>query len=69
MTLKADGWYVTLTLEGKTVPKQSVSNIKPTEHNSIGVDIGLEYFAAVSDGELIEPLKFYRQSESQLAAL
>ncbi|MEL6605054.1 MAG: transposase [Cyanobacteria bacterium J06614_10] len=68
VTLKADGWYVTLMLEDRTVPAQVV-DIKPTENNSIGVDAGLEYFAAVSDGELIHPPKFYRQSEGNLTEL
>lgn len=69
ITLKADGWYVTLTLEDKSVPVTPKVDIKPTEDNSIGLDAGLEYFAACSDGTLVKPPKFYRQSEDRLANL
>jgi putative transposase len=68
-TLKADGWYVTLTLEDASVPDNPTINIEPTEANSIGVDAGLEYFAACSDGTMVEPPRFYRQAEEKLAKL
>ncbi|MEO1149141.1 MAG: transposase [Cyanobacteria bacterium J06638_22] len=69
VTKKADGWYVTLTLEDKSVPDLPVVEIHPTEANSIGVDAGLEYFIACSDGATKQPPKFYRQSEAKLAKL
>jgi putative transposase len=69
ITLKADGWYVTLTLEDKSVPDTPIIDIQPTEDNSIGVDAGLEYFVACSDGTLVEPPKLYRQAEEKLATL
>ncbi len=69
VTKKADGWYVTLTLEDKSVPDAPTVDIEPTNSNSVGVDAGLEYFVACSDGELKEPPKFYRQSEEKLAKL
>jgi putative transposase len=69
VTNKADGWYVTLTLEDKTVPDLPIVEIQPTEANSIGVDAGLEYFIACSDGSTKQPPKFYRQAEEKLAAL
>ncbi|MEQ8998492.1 MAG: transposase [Coleofasciculus sp. B1-GNL1-01] len=69
ITKKADGWYVTLTLSDKSVPDTPTRDIQPTEENSIGVDAGLEYFAACSDGTLVEPPKFYRQAEDKLAQL
>ncbi|BAY48294.1 transposase [Scytonema sp. HK-05] len=69
VTLKADGWYVTLTLEDASVPDNPTINIEPTEANSIGVDAGLEYFAACSDGTMVEPPKFYRQSQEKLTKL
>ena len=43
--------------------------MQPTETNSIGVDAGLEYFIACSDGLTKQPPKFYRQSEDKLAKL
>jgi len=69
ITKKADGWYVTLTLSDKSVPDLRVVNIQPTEENSLGVDAGLEYFVACSNGTLVEPPKFYRQAEDKLATL
>ncbi|MFO8039636.1 MAG: transposase, partial [Sodalinema sp.] len=69
VTKKADGWYVTLTLEDKSVPDLPAIEIQPTETNSIGVDAGLEYFIACSDGTRKQPPKFYRQAEDKLAKL
>ena len=69
VTKKADGWYVTLTLEDKSIPSSPLIEIQPTEANSIGVDAGLEYFIACSDGTTRQPPKFYRQSEERLAKL
>jgi putative transposase len=69
VTQKADGWYATLTLEDASVPDNPTIDIKPTESNSIGIDAGLEYFVACSDGTMVEPPKFYRQSEEKLAKL
>ncbi|MEB3829024.1 RNA-guided endonuclease InsQ/TnpB family protein, partial [Phormidium sp. CCY1219] len=69
VTKKADGWYVTLTLEDKSVPALPVIEIQPTETNSIGVDAGLEYFIACSDGTTKQPPKFYRQAEKKLSKL
>ncbi len=69
VTKKADGWYATLTLEDKSVPDTPSVDIEPTDANSIGVDAGLEYFVACSDGELKEPPKFYRQSEEKQGLL
>ncbi|MBE9064486.1 RNA-guided endonuclease TnpB family protein [cf. Phormidesmis sp. LEGE 11477] len=69
VTLKADGWYVSLTLEDKRVPDTPIVDVEPTEANSIGIDAGLEYFVAGSDGSG-EPLpKFYRQAETKLGRL
>lgn len=66
---KADGFYLTLTLEDKSVHDKLTVDIKPTEANSIGVDVGLEYFAACSDGTMIETPKFFRKSQQALAKL
>ena len=69
VTKKADGWYVILTLEAKDVPEWPIPDTVPTEANSLGVDAGLEYFMACSDGTTIEPPRFYRQSEEKLGKL
>ncbi|MEO1131277.1 MAG: transposase [Cyanobacteria bacterium J06639_1] len=68
VTHKADGWYVTLTLEDKSVPTVPVVEIVPTEANSIGIDAGLEYFVSCSDGFQVKPQKHLRQAEATLAA-
>ena len=67
VTCKPDGWYVTLTIENHDVPQQS--EIVATEANSLGIDAGLEYFVACSDGTLIDPPKFFRKAEAKLARL
>lgn len=69
ISLKADGWYVTFSLEDKSVPDWPVVDIEPTDANSVGVDAGLEYFIACSDGSTKEPPKFYRLAEDKLANL
>lgn len=65
---KADGWYITLTLEDVSVPEQRI-DIEPAWENSIGVDLGLEHFAADSEGELIDYPRFLRVSETKLTRL
>lgn len=69
VTLKADGWYVTLVLEDKTVPTLPEVLTEPTMANSIGVDAGLEYFIACSDASTEQPAKFYRQAQEKLGKL
>jgi len=69
ISLKADGWYITFSLEDKSVPDNPLPEVVPTEANSIGVDAGLEYFVACSDGTTKTPPKFYRQAEEKLAKL
>ncbi|MGK7922981.1 MAG: RNA-guided endonuclease InsQ/TnpB family protein, partial [Trichodesmium sp.] len=64
----ADGWYISLTIEDKTVPLR-YAEIQPTEDNSKGIDLGLLYYAVTSDGEFIEVPKFFRCSEHRLSKL
>jgi len=65
---KADGFYITFSLEDKTVPIIK-SDVTPTRKNSIGIDLGLEKFVTTSNGILIEPPKYYRQYEEKLTKL
>jgi putative transposase len=66
ITHKADGWYITLTLEDVSVPDQVVE-IEPNWDNSIGIDVGLEKFASDSDGNF-EPIpQHFRKPEEKLA--
>lgn len=53
-------WYLNVTVEIKR-PNKS------TGQNTIGIDLGLKDFAAVSDGSKVEIQKIYRASQTQLA--
>lgn len=59
---KADGWYVTLSLQDDTVPT-IYSNIN-TE-NTVGIDVGLKDFLVTSEGEVVSIPQFARKSEKR----
>ncbi|MBN3949762.1 MAG: IS200/IS605 family element transposase accessory protein TnpB [Nostoc sp. NMS7] len=63
VTKKADGYYVTLSLDSKTV-----STIKPNfnDANIVGIDVGLIDFIVTSDNERIAAPKFLRKAERRL---
>ena len=65
---EADGWYISFTIEDKTVPVE-VAEIQPTEDNSKGIDLGLLHYAVTSDGEFVGVPKFFRFSENRLSKL
>jgi putative transposase len=58
---KASGWYAQLILQSDV----SVPDIMPSG-NSIGIDLGLEKFLAVSDGQLVERPRFFNSLQRQL---
>lgn len=58
---KASGWYAMLVLEADI----SIPNAMPVG-NSIGIDMGLEKFLAVSTGKLVARPKFFVQLQSKL---
>lgn len=58
---KASGWYTMLVLQADI----SIPDIMPGG-NSIGIDMGLEKFLAVSTGKLIARPKFFVQLQSKL---
>ena len=61
---KADGCYVSFSLEDGTVPEPlPVDKIK----SAVGIDVGLEKFLATSDAQAVEIPQFYRKSQKQLA--
>ncbi len=61
---KADGWYVSLSLEDNTVPVSlPVDKIK----SAVGIDVGLEKFLTTSDAEAIAVPQFYRKAQVVLA--
>lgn len=65
---EADGYYISFSLEDKSIPV-AVAEIQPTEANSKGIDLGLEYFASCSDGTQLEFPRWFRQYEDRIAKL
>ncbi|WP_293084729.1 transposase, partial [Okeania sp. SIO3B5] len=64
ITKKADGYYVSFTLEDKSVPSLiSTENIK----TAVGIDVGLKEFLTTNTGETVSVPSFYRKSQSNLA--
>jgi putative transposase len=57
---RADGYYVQFCIQA-----DSTVESEPT-HNTVGIDLGIKYFFATSNGEFVESPKFYRKSEEQL---
>jgi putative transposase len=60
---KADGYYVTLSLDDKTVPTISADF---DSNNIVGIDVGLIDFIVTSDNTRITAPKFLRSSERKL---
>jgi len=57
---EADGWHVVFSCDlGETTVKQSTNP-------PVGIDLGLKAFLVASDGETVEPPKFFRKAERQL---
>jgi putative transposase len=65
---KSDGWYITLSLEDKSVP-EAITNVIPTEDNSVALDLGLEKFVALNTGEFVDIPQHFRRSEEDLSRL
>nr|WP_232435808.1 transposase [Rivularia sp. PCC 7116] len=63
VTKKADGYYVTLSLDDKTVP-----TIKPdfNRDNIVGIDAGLIDFIVTSNNERVAAPKYLRKAERKL---
>jgi putative transposase len=57
---RADGYYCQFCISVDVEVKS-----EPT-HKTVGIDLGLSYFIATSDGETVESPKFYRKAERQL---
>ncbi len=57
---EADGWHVVFSCDlGEPVVESSANP-------PVGIDLGLKAFLVTSDGEMVEPPKFFRQAERQL---
>ncbi|WP_414580788.1 RNA-guided endonuclease InsQ/TnpB family protein [Scytonema sp. PCC 10023] len=68
---KADGWYITLSLEDRKVPLLPSIEIVPTVKNSNGLDAVLDgdAFIATSEGELLPSVKAFRKNQEKLAKI
>jgi putative transposase len=73
---KADGYYVVLSLEDKSVPAFN-SEVEPTSENTLGIDMGLKDFLVTSEGESVpipssvseQIARHYRKSQKRLKTL
>lgn len=68
VTKKADGYYLTLIVEDKSIPDYE-PDIRATKANSIAIDLGLEKLFVDSLGYQSQPQKYLRKSEDKLAKL
>ncbi len=66
LTKKSDGYYVTLSLEDKTVPE-----IKPdfNPDKITGIDVGLKDFLTTSEGETVAIPQHYRKAQKRLRVI
>ncbi len=66
ITKKADGYYVTLSLESQTVPE-----IKPdfNPDKITGIDMGLKEFLTTSEGETVAIPQHYRRASKRLRVI
>lgn len=65
---ECDGYFLVLTLEDDSIPV-TVVEIQPTEENSKGIDLGLEFYSSGSDGKQYEFPRWFRKHEAKLAKL
>ena len=68
ITRKADGYYLGLSVEDKTVPELELDEVA-TDSNTVGVDVGLEKLYVDSTNNQALPQRHLRKSESKLAHL
>jgi putative transposase len=66
VTKKADGYYITLSLEDQTVPEIK-SDFNPEK--IIGIDMGLKEFLTTSEGETVAIPQHYRKAQKRLRVL
>ena len=61
---KADGWYISVSLEDSLVPEpKPIDDIK----SAVGIDLGLKYFLVTSTGAFVEVQQHYRRTQKHLA--
>jgi putative transposase len=62
------GYHICFSLEDGSVPVVDVE-IHPTESNSKGIDVGLEFYVSDSDGTQYEFPRWFRNAETKIAKL
>lgn len=67
ITKKADGYYITLSLQDSSVPELSPG--LPTLDNTMGIDMGLKAFLVTDAGSLVEIPQPYRKAQRKLGRL
>jgi putative transposase len=67
ITKKADGYYLTLSLQDSSVPEPILD--LPTMDNTIGIDIGLKAFLVTDEGKEVAIPQPYRKAERRLKRL
>ena len=68
VTKKADGYYLTLIVEDKSLPDFEPDTV-PTKDNSLAIDLGLEKLYYDSLGNYVLPQKHLRKSEAKKVGL
>ena len=66
ISFEADGFYVSILLEDKTVPNCSPKKEEQLE-TVLGVDVGINKIASLSNGETMLNPHFFKKSERRLA--
>lgn len=66
VTKKADGFYLTLSLEDQTIPEIK-TDFNPDKIT--GIDVGLKEFLTTSEGETVSIPQHYRKSQKRLRVI
>ena len=66
ISLKADGWYVSIRIENKDVPQSKPKDLKQVQA-VVGCDLGIKKLLALSNGELIENPQFEKRQSRRKA--
>lgn len=61
VTKRASGWYVSIQTE------QTVAEVQHPSKSYVGIDLGVRFLAALSDGTAIEPVNSLKRLEKKLA--
>jgi transposase len=60
---RADGYYCQFCIDADV--RATARDLQPTK-TAVGIDVGLKYFYADSNRQIVEPPQYYRRAEKQL---